>query len=61
MADWFVLHQAETSLRWRPLPSNLSLEVGLARTFLGRFATSAPNAMSDGDPTYVYTQLGFEI
>lgn len=47
MADWFVLHQA--------------LEVGLARTFLGRFGTSAPNAMSDGDPTYVYTQLGFEI
>lgn len=57
----FLGQQVEARLRWRPFPGNTILDVGFAHTFLGRFARSAPNATREGDPSYVYTQIGFEI
>jgi len=57
----FIGHQLEVRLQWKLLPGNIALDTGFAHTWLGEFATSAPNANGGGDPSYVYAQLGFEI
>jgi hypothetical protein len=60
-AGAFVGHQVEAQLRWRVLPGNVVVDVGFAHTFLGPFPTRAPNSTVEGDPTYVYSQVGLEI
>lgn len=57
----FIGHQLEARVRWRLLPENIALEVGFAHMLLGGFPNDAPNSTIEGDPTYVYSQLGFEI
>lgn len=72
----FVGQQLEARLRWRPLPGNLVVDIGVAHTFLGGFPRSAPNSAGgssssggssdsdnpgQSDPTYVYSQIGLEI
>jgi hypothetical protein len=60
-AGRFVGNQVEGRVRFSPWPGNISLEVGAAHTWLGRMPTRAPNATGNGDPTFVYAQLGLQI
>ncbi len=52
----YVGSQFDTQLQWHLLPGNLSVEVGYARLFAGRFIHHAPNAGHRGDINYFYTQ-----
>jgi Alginate export len=56
----FLGQQVEVSVRWRPLPKNLTLEAGAAYLRRGQFATSAPGTRTD-DAGYLYTQVTVEL
>lgn len=56
----FVGQQIEARVRFR-VPGNVSLDVGFAHLFRGRFARRAPNANPSGDPSYVYGEASFEM
>lgn len=55
-AGAFVGHQLEARVRWHALPKNLSLELGGAYLFRGRFAIRVPEA-KPAPPLYGYAQL----
>lgn len=54
--DSYVGQQFEARLRWNMIPNNFLLEVGGAHFIKGSFARNAPNASTDDDSTFVYTQ-----
>ena len=55
----YIGQQFEFRFRWDVVPNNLRLELGGAYLFKGEFAKDAPNASSEGDPNYLYSQLQF--
>lgn len=55
-AGRFIGQQFEAGIRWQVVPGNLSLELGAAILWRGRFAKTAPGARP-GDPLYVYSQV----
>lgn len=57
----FVGSQVEMRLRWEVVPGNVRLETGVAHLFAGEFMNNAPNSNGQGDATYVYTQLVFNL
>lgn len=55
----YIGQQLEFQYRWEIVPKNIRLELGGAYLFKGEFANSAPNANSEGDSNYLYSQLLF--
>ncbi len=48
-------------LRWEVVPGNVRLETGVAHLFSGEFMNNSPNSNGQGDATYVYSQLVFNL
>lgn len=57
----FLGHQLEVQLRFWVHPESLSLETGVTHLWLGEFATSAPGAAANGDPTYIHAELALTL
>jgi hypothetical protein len=53
--------QIEWRLRWDLRPGNVRFETGLAHLFDGGFVRDAPNSNRQGDSSYAYAQLIFQI
>lgn len=56
----FIGQQVEASVRWHPLPENVSLELGAAHFVRGEFAKQAPGSRAE-PASYVYTQATFTL
>jgi hypothetical protein len=53
--------QAEARVRVHPFRGNHTIDVGVAHTWLGSFAKSAPGATGHGNPTVAYAALILEM
>ena len=56
-AGSFLGHQLEARAVFRPLPGNVTLELGVAHTVLGPFPRHVTSAYTVEDPTYAYAQI----
>ncbi len=52
----YLGHQPELRIRWKVLPDNWLLEVGVAHLFAGEFVKKVPGIRARGDVTYAYWQ-----
>ncbi len=57
----FIANQVEVRVRWDIFPRNVRIEAGVALLFAGEFMDDAPNSNGQGDATYAYSQVVFEL
>lgn len=57
----FIGHQWETRVRYDVIRGNVQLEAGVAHLLEGEFLRTAPNASTDGDNFFTYSQISFSF